>query len=688
MESPVGDGPAAVVPSAPPRSAGATGDKPEKVQKAAPKKGRRRGAAAEPVVVTPELLEGIPFFAHLDPELRARLAPRMAHIELSRGEDLFTGGQLADDDSPVFLLLFGDVTVYRTGAEGEKITNFLRPGEAYVQKLFVRDDTKALRLTAMCPVKALRLHYRDMNYAMKQSPAFREAFGEAIRTVTARQRDRFDDARQGDIARFIVDQRLTFAGRVKLKRMDICIECDGCYDACRSRHGTDRLGGSEVKYGLTEVPQNCHNCVVPECLDKCKFGHLSRHPETHEIIISDNCVGCTMCAQGCSFGAIRMHPVAELDMAKYFPDRKGDHSGQNIAQKCDNCSGYDDQACITACPTGAMFQIDGPELFDYWQQFNVHKTPGFGEVATPVSAGHSSRALWLWFSMLQILVVTWEIFTRLWWPEWSMTQLAFDLGWLSTGVDAAKPLTAGGLFGHSLGWIGTGCMVGTQLYRIGKAAAPKLGSVQAWMESHIWLGILAGVYGFYHTAFILREPIAVTTFVLMMVAILTGGVGRYLLFLVPRSKAGQQMAISEIEARIESLNRTIESKFKDRRVGYTVMTRIADLAAIERAAAGGDDEQESTRLLPGVMKLLSEDRKGRKQVESLAGEVAKEAQAGQAQEILTLLAEKSRLERSTRRHGLLEKILKRYRVVHVVSSNILFGALAIHIVRSLMYLVG
>ena len=40
----------------------------------------------------------------------------------------------------------------------------------------------------------------------------------------------------------LVQERLTFAGRVKLKRMDLCIECDGCYSACKDRHGTDRFG--------------------------------------------------------------------------------------------------------------------------------------------------------------------------------------------------------------------------------------------------------------------------------------------------------------------------------------------------------------------------------------------------------------------------------------------------------------
>ncbi len=667
----------------------------ERVRKAAPKGRRRRGRDAAPVQVTAALLADVPLFATLDPALRERMAPRMTHLDLSRGETLFDGPPGTDDDAPVFLVLSGEASVHRAvGSGAPRVANYLAVGEAYVQKLFTVEDTRRLIVTAMVPLRALRMPYRDLNYAMRKSTAFRDAFGEALRPVTERQQARFDDERQGDIARFIVEQRLTFAGRVKLKRMDICIECDGCYDACRDRHGTDRLGASEIRYGLTEVPQNCHNCEIPECLDKCKFGHLSRHPDTGEIIISDNCIGCTMCAQGCSFGAIRMHSVADLNVDRYFPGRDPQNTGQNIAQKCDNCSGYRDQACITACPTGAMFQVSGGDLFGHWEQFNVHKTPGFGDIASPEASGRISRHLWRALSLLQILVVSWEVFGRLWWPALTFTTLMHGWGWLSEGVDPDRPLSGGGTFGHAIGYIGAFCMIGTQGYRIGKALAPRLGSVQAWMDSHIWLGVLGGVYGFYHTAFIWREPIAIATFALMMVALATGAVGRYLLYLVPRSQAGQQLALSEIQARIEAINGNIESKFRDRRVGFTVMTRVSQLddasglARVVPPAEGDPDALARTRLLPGMVELFKQERAGRDAIDAMAGDLAGEVETGKAQEVLDLLKEKARLERSTRLHGFLSLVLKRYRVVHVVSSNIMFGALALHVVRSLMYSVG
>ena len=61
---------------------------------------------------------------------------------------------------------------------------------------------------------------------------------------------------------------------------------------------------------------------------------------------------------------------------------------------------------------------------------------------------------------------------------------------------------------------------------------------------------------------------------------------------------------------------------------------------------------------------------------------------GNVDEMKRLLNEKSRLERSIHQHAFLARVLKRYRVIHVASSNIMFSALALHIVFALMYQVG
>ena len=40
------------------------------------------------------------------------------------------------------------------------------------------------------------------------------------------------------------------------------------------------------------------------------------------------------------------------------------HQSARVAVKCDLCAGYDDYACVTACPVGAAFRIDPVQAFN------------------------------------------------------------------------------------------------------------------------------------------------------------------------------------------------------------------------------------------------------------------------------------------------------------------------------------
>ena len=94
-------------------------------------------------------------------------------------------------------------------------------------------------------------------------------------------------------------------------------------------------------------------------------------------------------------------------------------------------------------------------------------------------------------------------------------------------------------------------------------------------------------------------------------------------------------------------------------------------------------------MLAGIAQLSSEDRVQKSKVLDLMDEL-KDAgiNEGDAHDMLVLLKERARLERSIARYALMTRVLRRYRIVHVVSSNVIFVALAMHIVLSLVYRVG
>ncbi|MEE2643773.1 MAG: hypothetical protein VYD19_02460, partial [Myxococcota bacterium] len=421
-------------------------------------------------------------------------------------------------------------------------------------------------------------------------------------------------------------------------------------------------------------------------------------PESNEIVISDNCVGCTQCSKGCSFDAIQMHPVEGLDLAKYFPNRSPDARGKNIAQKCDNCTDYADQACITACPTGALFQIDGASLFESWEQFSVHERPGFEAVSSPEDRARRWRKWSAAFTILNLVILSYECLSRLLLPKLS-------IGWAlmaRSGADAVtleafseKALSAGGTFGHSLGYIGGVAMILTQLYYLGRKLAPRFGSVQLWMELHVQLGFLAFIYGFYHTAFIWREPVAVATFALLSVAIISGVLGRYLLYHLPRNQSGQASALKEIRGELERLNQEMEARFKDRRKGYTVMIRLDEIQGVlaeeSRARVGGEEESAAGTLARlrqswrALRELVQSERRARTLLSELEPVVQGEAREGESERLLEMMGEKLRLEGALRRSERLFRALKAYRVVHVTVSHLSFIALGLHIFRSLTY---
>jgi Fe-S-cluster-containing hydrogenase component 2 len=664
-----------------------------KVKKRTPKRKKKK---SEKVVVDGPFLAKQTLFNTLDESVQNKIASLIQHKELKRKKVLFEGQPMDDAFSPVFLILYGDVAVYRTikddqGTLHNEVSTYLTVGEVYVQKLHITDQTQEIRVESMCPVKILEFTYNELNYLFSKSIEFRNEFSSIIQSVTQRQAQRFNNRFQKEIAAFFVKERLTFARRVKIKRMDICIECDGCYDACRTRHGTDRLGASEVKYGITEIPQNCHNCVVPECIDKCNYGHITRDETTSEIVISDNCVGCTACSKGCSFGAIQMHPVETLDIERYFPNRDPEAKGKQIAQKCDNCTGYEDLACISACPTGAMFQVNGPDLFDYWEQFNVHKNPGFDTVISPEDSANKARPWWIVFTALNLILISYEWGSRTWIPEFSFGHF-FKVWGLTTDFDFAKPLSAAKGFGYVLGYMSAISMTITQLYTLGRKHAPKLGSIQMWMEIHIWFGFLGFIYGFYH-AFCnsnWKDWTGISTFVLFTTVMLTGILGRYFLFHIPRSQGGKELELEEIEQQLQTLNQEIERRFEDRREGYTMMLKIESLKNLQDAS-GGEKEVEEEEDAPNgfraaiakLRRLVIGDQQHEQAIDALREEMGDKVKDGQTDEVLALMKEKARLVRGTKRASWLSKVLKSYRVFHVNIGYIIFVILVFYILYQL-----
>ena len=229
------------------------------------------------------------------------------------------------------------------------------------------------------------------------------------------------------------------------------------------------------------------------------------------------------------------------------------------------------------------------------------------------------------FAILNTLVLSWECFGRLLWPDLTFTEFFFVLGLTESGLDPVAPFKAGDFFSHALGYIGGGLMIGTQLYRLRKW----FGSTRVWMEAHIWMGVIGGIYAFFHTAFFFSDPIAIATFATAVLAIFTGTIGRYVLFLVPRSQAGTQLRLSEINERMLQLDQAIENEFADARVGHTAILRLSELASAEASdTSSPEDEAAVLRFWRRIWAMMKQRRKDKDAIRSLKDDFKGALRAG------------------------------------------------------------
>jgi len=142
-------------------------------------------------------------------------------------------------------------------------------------------------------------------------------------------------------------------GRSVLVDVTRCIGCRACENACRVRAGFDGLPANTIGYAegdgkLTyrtrtfvedHVKRQCMHCLEPACVSVCPVGALEKTAAGPVIYKEHLCIGCRYCILACPFSV----PKYEWDNA--LMPRVG---------KCDLCSDRTTQACVVACPTGAL----------------------------------------------------------------------------------------------------------------------------------------------------------------------------------------------------------------------------------------------------------------------------------------------------------------------------------------------
>ena len=118
----------------------------------------------------------------------------------------------------------------------------------------------------------------------------------------------------------------------------------------------------------------------------------------------------------------------------------------------------------------------------------------------------------------------------------------------------------GSPLGIAYGIAGSALIVLLAAFGIRKRAyRSTFGTLENWMQSHIYLGILAGVVLLLHTGFRFNDGIAVATFVLVAIVVFSGIAGAILYVTVPRllTEVESNLTVAEISDQLNQLGRSM-----------------------------------------------------------------------------------------------------------------------------------
>ena len=321
------------------------------------------------------------------------------------------------------LLLEGFVKVARRTGAGtgrdktdERIIAYRQGGDYFAGGLDLLGDGGAVSVSAITrasvaevPRQALlsvftrypevgqRFKARLQQYLDAAAAAQTGFFDPLKQTYTGALQERSDaEARAG--LRALVGGGVIEGTEVLVIDLDKCIHCNECEEACARRHGHSRMNRKGMVVGNISIATACRQCQDPVCM-LCSRAGIARLP-SGEVYITESCIGCGICAERCPYDNISIMTLEDeatsssswQQFSSFFSRGAGRERGRKVlpmansaaapgpltahqpvdafgemrkklAIKCDLCAGYNNQACIQACPTGAAFRVQPTQFF-------------------------------------------------------------------------------------------------------------------------------------------------------------------------------------------------------------------------------------------------------------------------------------------------------------------------------------
>ncbi len=400
---------------------------------------------------------------------------------------------------------------------------------------------------------------------------------------------------------FFVRQGISVSGEmVRVRQLGLCIDCKLCEEACEERYGARRLTLGGYQLGMLDFIYTCRTCTDQRCIDPCAYDSIRFDDVKKEVVINEStCTGCTACAQACPYGAIDMVEIEsdapqfkkafkarleKKDALKFGAGTPRVARARRIANKCDHCIAYGDQACVSACPTGSLIEVNAYDLF-------VERSPKMAAIGRtgfdsdlkkkdrrevlpvmPFTEGLSVRSggiaklkrgryapLLMWLVGLSGFVIALgEILLRTVLGDegkrlsFLYTQIRDSAEFVNMADDSTidkaglilqgVKFTPGDQLSTYCGVVGTGLMIIAAIYPMFRRVHMFrwLASNTMWFDFHLMAGTVGPMYVALHCAMRLDSWVS-AAFWSMTITVISGFLGRYLYTQVPELSSGVEL---------------------------------------------------------------------------------------------------------------------------------------------------
>ncbi|NOK61320.1 MAG: cyclic nucleotide-binding domain-containing protein [Chloroflexi bacterium AL-W] len=320
--------------------------------------------------ITTSILKRVPLFSQLPSLERSSITELFQSQRFDRNEMIIQQGQ---PGSALYLIESGQVIVER---DGQTVAH-LQEGDFFGEMALLDKRSHSASIRTLTPIDILALPGESLNRLLEEQPQL----AEQLRTV-AEQRHATNKSMQSN-QQYIqqlghaVDRGALRGAYVLVRDTRLCEDgCRICETACATRHGHARIHASDMFINELEVMDTCRQCFFgAECVEACPEDAIQWNNDG-ALMITEQCTGCGDCVPACPYDAVQR--VTQKTYANGGPLGSlwrnmqrlripllalQPHKIEYRADKCDLCHGYDDLACVSACPTGAMKLMPVEELF-------------------------------------------------------------------------------------------------------------------------------------------------------------------------------------------------------------------------------------------------------------------------------------------------------------------------------------